>query len=85
MIWLGIIIGFCVGVTLVTLLYAPLVDKVHALEKKLMIDQELIDDAIVAIKKCQAQNHHLLFDLEQMERLLPPEVYATFFDAPYKN
>jgi hypothetical protein len=85
MIWLGIIIGFCVGVVFITLCYVPLVDKVNALQKKLMADQALIDDAITAVQNLEARNERLRKDLELVQKWIPREVLAQFFDAPYRN
>jgi hypothetical protein len=85
MIWLGIIIGFCVGVVVITLCYTPLVDKVNALQKKLIADQALIDDAITAVQNLEARNERLRKDLELVQKWIPREVLAQFFDAPYRN
>lgn len=85
MIWLGIIIGFCAGVVFITLLYTPLVDKVEMLKQKGIRDQELIDEAIKAIHAAEYQNLHLRKDLEVMQRFVPREIYAEFFDAPYRK
>jgi hypothetical protein len=84
-IWIGIIIGFVTGVVVVTLCYTPLVDKVKTLEQIGKRNQELIDDAIKALRCFERENECLKSDLKQMMRLLPPEAYARFFDAPYKS
>jgi hypothetical protein len=85
MFWLGIIIGLCAGVVIVTILYAPLLDMVKALEQMKIRDTELIDDAIKTLQAYEKQNALLRSDLEQLQRLVPPEIYARFFDAPYYN
>jgi hypothetical protein len=85
MIWLGIIIGFCVGVVCITLLYMPLVDKVNALQDKLVSDQLLIDDAVKMLRDLEERNEHLRKDLELVQKWIPREVLAQFFDAPYRN
>jgi hypothetical protein len=84
-IWIGIIIGFTAGVVVATLCYTPLVDKVKMLEQMRICDTELIDDAIKTLRAYERQNAILRTDLDQMQRLLPPEAYARFFDAPYNN
>jgi hypothetical protein len=85
MIWLGIIIGFCVGVVFITLCYIPLVDKVNALQDKLVSDQVLIDDAVNTLRALEERNEHLQKDLELVQKWIPREVLAQFFDAPYRN
>jgi uncharacterized membrane-anchored protein YhcB (DUF1043 family) len=85
MIWLGIIIGFAVGVVFTTLLYTPLVDKVNMLEAKLLRDKKLIDEAIAAVAKYERDNARLISDLEVMQRMMPKELYAQFYDAPYRD
>jgi hypothetical protein len=85
MLWLGIIIGFSVGVVFITLLYTPLVDKVNALQDKLLREQQLIDDAIKTLTDCEKQNEHLRQDLTVMQRMVPRELYAQFFDGPYRD
>lgn len=85
MLWLGIIIGFCVGVVFITLCYTPLVDKVNALQAKLLSDQVLIDDAVKTLRDLETRNAHLQKDLELVQRWIPREVLAQFFDAPYRN
>jgi uncharacterized membrane-anchored protein YhcB (DUF1043 family) len=83
MIWIGIIVGFVTGVVLVTLCYTPLVDKVKTLEQKLIRDKDLIDEAIKTLRHYENQNNILRADLKQLQALVPPEVYARFFHAPY--
>jgi uncharacterized membrane-anchored protein YhcB (DUF1043 family) len=85
MVWLGIIIGFVTGVVVITLLYAPLVDKVEMLQQKLLREQQLIDDAIKTLTACEKQNEHLRQDLTVMQRMVPRELYAQFFDGPYRD
>ncbi len=85
MIWLGIIVGFTVGVVFITLCYMPLVDKMQMLEQKLLCDQQLIDDAIKALQVVENENRHLRTDLEVMHRMASREVYKQFFDAPYRS
>jgi hypothetical protein len=84
-IWIGIIIGFTAGVVVATLCYTPLVDKVKSLEMSMLRNKELMDDAIKTMRAYENQNNHLRIDLEQMQRLMPPEIYARFFDAPYNS
>ena len=85
MIWLGIIVGFAAGVVFVTLLYTPLVDKVKLLEEKERHYRKTVDDAIATVQKYERDNAWLASDLKQMERLISPEAYAQFFDAPYEK
>jgi hypothetical protein len=85
MFWLGIIIGFAAGVVVVTLCYTPLVEKVKVLEQSERRYRKLMDEAIATLKRYERDNAWLASDLEQMERLLPSEAYARFFDAPYKS
>ena len=85
MIWLGIIIGFCAGVVFATLCYTPLVDKVKLLEERMLRDKQLIDDAVTAVQKLERDNARLLSDLEVMQRMMPKELYAQFYDAPYRD
>jgi hypothetical protein len=85
MIWLGLIIGFCIGVVFITLCYVPLVDKVNALQAKLVSDQVLIDDAVNTLRALEERNEHLRKDLELVQKWIPREVLAQFFDAPYRN
>lgn len=80
MIWIGIITGFSVGVVFITLLYTPLVDKVKLLEQKLIRDKELIDEFVKTLHAYEKQNDLLRTDLELMQRIVPPEVYARFYD-----
>ena len=75
----------CVGVVFITLLYTPLVDKVNALQEKLVSDQALIDDAVKTLRDLETRNEHLRKDLELVQRWIPREVLAQFFDAPYRN
>ena len=65
--------------------YTPLVDKVNALQAKLVSDQVLIDDAVKTLRTLETRNEHLRKDLELMQRWIPREVLAQFFDAPYRN
>jgi len=85
MIWLGIIIGFCAGVVFVTLCYTPLVEKVKVLEQSERRYRKLCDEALAAVQQYERDNAWLASDLKQMERLVSPEDYARFFDAPYKT
>ena len=85
MIWIGIVIGFCIGVVFITLCYTPLVDKVNALQAKLVSDQVLIDEAMKALRALETRNEHLRKDLELVQKWIPREVLAQFFDAPYRN
>jgi ABC-type antimicrobial peptide transport system permease subunit len=85
MIWIGIIIGICAGMVLTTLLYTPLVDKVKALELRMMRDKELIDEFVKTLRCYETQNDALRSDLDMMQKLMPPEVYARYFDAPFNN
>jgi hypothetical protein len=84
-IWIGIIIGFAVGVVFITLCYIPLVDKVNALQEKLVRDQQLVDDAVTTLRALEERNEHLRKDLELVQKWIPREVLAQFFDAPYRN
>ena len=83
--WIGIIIGFAAGVIVITLCYTPLVDKVKTLEQKMIRDKDLIDEALKTLRAYENQNNYLRVDLEQMQRLVSPEAYAQFFDAPYRD
>jgi uncharacterized membrane-anchored protein YhcB (DUF1043 family) len=85
MIWLGIIIGFVTGVVFITLCYTPLVDKVQMLEQQLVHNQQLIDDAAKALVAFERENECLKSDIHVMQRMMPPEIYARLFDAPYRN
>jgi flagellar motor component MotA len=85
MIWYGIIIGFCAGIVLATLCYTPLVDKVKLLEERMVRDKQLIDEAVSAVQKYERDNAHLVSDLEVMQRMMPKELYAQFYDAPYRD
>jgi hypothetical protein len=85
MIWLGIIIGFSAGVVLVTLCYTPLVDKVKELEQSERRYRKLLDEALASVQRYERDNAWLASDLKQMGRLISPEAYARFFDAPYKS
>jgi uncharacterized membrane-anchored protein YhcB (DUF1043 family) len=85
MIWIGIIIGICAGMVLATLCYTPLVDKVKALEQRMLRDKELIDEFVKTLRAYEKQNDMLRSDLDLMQRLMPPEVYARYFDAPFNN
>ena len=85
MIWIGIIIGFATGVVFITLCYTPLVDKVKALEQRMLRDKELIDEFVKTLRCYETQNDALRSDLDMMQKLMPPEVYARYFDAPFNN
>jgi hypothetical protein len=85
MIWLGIIIGFAAGVVVVTLCYTPLVEKVKVLEQSERRYRKLMDEALETLQQYERDNAWLASDLKQMERLVSPEDYARFFDAPYKS
>jgi len=85
MIWIGIIIGICAGMVLATLMYTPLVDKVKALEQRMLRDKELIDEFVKTLRCYETQNDALRQDLDMMQKLMPPEVYARYFDAPFNN
>jgi hypothetical protein len=85
MIWLGIIIGFCAGVVVVTLCYTPLVEKVKVLEEREESYRKRTLEALAAVQMYERDNAWLASDLKQMERLVSPEAYARFFDAPYRR
>ena len=80
MTWIGIIIGFAVGVVFITLCYTPLVDKVKALEQRMLRDKELIDEFIKTLRCYETQNDALRSDLDVMQRMVPPEVYARWYN-----
>jgi hypothetical protein len=85
MLWIGLILGFVAGIVVTTFAYTSLVDKVKRLEQMKIRDTELIDEAIKTLQAYEKQNAILRADLEQTQRMIPPEVYAHFFDAPYNN
>jgi hypothetical protein len=84
-IWIGIIIGFAAGVIVLTLCYTPLVEKVKLLEEHERQYRKLLDEALATLQQYERDNVWLASDLKQMERLISPEAYARFFDAPYKS
>jgi predicted RNase H-related nuclease YkuK (DUF458 family) len=60
-------------------------DRAHDLEQQAIRDKALIDDSIKTLQAYETQNQFLRADLKQLQAMIPPEIYARFFDAPYKS
>jgi len=59
--------------------------RVRALEQRMLRDKELIDEFVKTLRCYETQNDALRSDLDMMQKLMPPEVYARYFDAPFNN
>jgi hypothetical protein len=85
MFWYGLIIGFTIGVCLVTLAYGPLVVRVEKAEAIMRHHRKLVAELKAQLDQSEIKYRELHSDFQVLQAIAPKDIYAKFFEAPYKN
>jgi uncharacterized membrane-anchored protein YhcB (DUF1043 family) len=84
---LGLVVGFVIGVVLVTLAYAPLGNRIVRLEQKLAREIDLRNEAIEAIRAYESENYMLRSEIRQDEyiRLLKANGHGQIYRSHHEQ
>jgi hypothetical protein len=83
----GLVVGFVIGVVLVTLAYAPLGNRIVMLEQKVVREVDLRNEAITAIREYENENYRLRSEIRQSEyiRLLKADGHGQIYRSHHEQ